>query len=47
LGEQALKEGIINASEAELLARAEKGRLQTINVDDFDPQELVASHGAR
>lgn len=47
LGEQALKEGVINASEAELLARAEKGRLQTINVDDFDPQELVAFQGVK
>ncbi|MBD8511691.1 acyl-CoA dehydrogenase FadE [Photobacterium sp. WH77] len=32
----------INEDEAELLRRAETGRLRTINVDDFDPQRLVA-----
>ncbi|MEL6117076.1 acyl-CoA dehydrogenase FadE [Photobacterium sp. SP02] len=32
----------INEDEAELLRRAEAGRLRTINVDDFDPQRLVA-----
>ncbi|UXI01885.1 acyl-CoA dehydrogenase FadE [Photobacterium sp. TY1-4] len=32
----------INDSEAELLRRAEAGRLRTINVDDFDSDELAA-----
>ncbi|KLV06743.1 acyl-CoA dehydrogenase FadE [Photobacterium ganghwense] len=33
---------VINAEEAELLRRAEAGRLETINVDDFDPRDLAA-----
>jgi len=32
----------ISEEEAELLNRAEVGRLKAINVDDFDPSELVA-----
>ena len=32
----------INEDEAELLRRAETGRLRTINVDDFDPEDLAA-----
>ncbi|MCW8331765.1 acyl-CoA dehydrogenase FadE [Photobacterium sp. SDRW27] len=32
----------INEDEAELLRRAEEGRLRTINVDDFDSEELAA-----
>lgn len=35
--------GAINPAEAELLRRAEQSRLQTINVDDFDPIDLVAN----
>lgn len=35
--------GVINQTEAELLRRAEQSRLQTINVDDFDPIDLVAN----
>ncbi|MFC5707748.1 acyl-CoA dehydrogenase FadE [Aeromonas eucrenophila] len=35
--------GVINQNEAELLRRAEQSRLQTINVDDFDPIDLVAN----
>ncbi|MGY6037655.1 acyl-CoA dehydrogenase FadE [Aeromonas sp. AE23HZ002T15] len=35
--------GIINQGEAELLRRAEQSRLHTINVDDFDPVDLVAN----
>ncbi|MGL5813575.1 MAG: acyl-CoA dehydrogenase FadE [Aeromonas sp.] len=35
--------GIINQGEAELLRRAEQSRLRTINVDDFDPVDLVAN----
>ncbi|MEW9796988.1 acyl-CoA dehydrogenase FadE [Alteromonas sp. CYL-A6] len=41
LADDALAEGIINEDEAALLKRTEKGRLQTINVDDFDHDELV------
>jgi acyl-CoA dehydrogenase len=43
LAERALKEGIINDKEAELMREAEAGRLRTINVDDFDNQELLMS----
>ncbi|WP_166423830.1 acyl-CoA dehydrogenase FadE [Paraglaciecola sp. 20A4] len=35
--------GVINEQEAELLKRTEAGRLRTINVDDFDPKELIAN----
>lgn len=38
-----LELGVITAAEAELLHRAEAGRLYTINVDDFDPQQLAAN----
>lgn len=40
----ALDKGIINEQEAELLTQTEAGRLRTINVDDFDPQELLAAN---
>jgi acyl-CoA dehydrogenase len=43
LAERALKEGIIDKDEAELMVETEAGRLRTINVDDFDPQELLMS----
>jgi acyl-CoA dehydrogenase len=43
LAERALKEGIITDEEAELMKEAEAGRLRTINVDDFDNQELLMS----
>ena len=43
LAERALKEGIIEKDEAELMLETEAGRLRTINVDDFDPQELLMS----
>ncbi|MGE6264435.1 acyl-CoA dehydrogenase FadE [Aeromonas media] len=35
--------GVINQTEADLLHRAEESRLRTINVDDFDPIDLVAN----
>lgn len=38
-----LREGAISEKEAELLRIAEEGRLETINVDDFDPAELAAA----
>ena len=37
---------VINEEEAALLRRAEKGRLDTINVDDFDNEELVMQQPA-
>ncbi|WP_100657245.1 acyl-CoA dehydrogenase FadE [Alteromonas flava] len=47
LAEKALKDGIISPEEADLLKRTEAGRLRTINVDDFDPEELVAASSAK
>lgn len=43
LADKALAANIISESEAQLLRDAEAGRLRTINVDDFDPQELLAN----
>ena len=42
LADEALAANWIDAEEADLLKRAEAGRLRTINVDDFDNDELVA-----
>ncbi|WEM42883.1 acyl-CoA dehydrogenase FadE [Photobacterium sp. DA100] len=42
VAEKGLELNVINPEEAELLRRAEEGRLRTINVDDFDSQELAA-----
>ena len=36
-----LELGVITTEEAQLLHRAEAGRLDTINVDDFDPTQLA------
>lgn len=41
LAEKGLELKVIDKEQAETLKRAEKGRLQLINVDDFDPKELV------
>ncbi|MGK4473517.1 acyl-CoA dehydrogenase FadE [Aeromonas molluscorum] len=38
-----LAAGTLSEAEAELLRRAEVSRLRTINVDDFDPIDLVAN----
>lgn len=43
VAEAGLALGVINQTEAELLRRAEESRLRTINVDDFDPVDLVAN----
>jgi acyl-CoA dehydrogenase len=43
LADKALAAGIISDQEAVLLKETEAGRLRTINVDDFDPQELLAA----
>ncbi|MDF2177570.1 acyl-CoA dehydrogenase FadE [Aliiglaciecola sp. CAU 1673] len=37
-----LELGVLSEQEAELMRRAEQGRLRTINVDDFDSAELMA-----
>ena len=42
VAELGLKLNAIDEDEAALLNRAEEGRLKAINVDDFDPSELVA-----
>ncbi|MEZ6972299.1 MULTISPECIES: acyl-CoA dehydrogenase FadE [Aeromonas] len=43
VAEAGLTLGVLNQIEADLLRRAEESRLRTINVDDFDPIELVAN----
>ncbi|MGF1702774.1 acyl-CoA dehydrogenase FadE [Photobacterium makurazakiensis] len=43
VAETGLALNAINSEEAELLHRAEEGRLRTINVDDFEPQDLAAN----
>jgi acyl-CoA dehydrogenase len=43
LAEEALAAGAISQEEAALLTAAEASRLRTINVDDFDPLELVVN----
>ncbi|WP_372377208.1 acyl-CoA dehydrogenase FadE [Vibrio natriegens] len=42
IAEEGLEQGIINQEEAELLREAEQHRLDTINVDDFEPEQLAA-----
>lgn len=42
VAEKGFELGVLNEQEASLLKRAEQGRLDTINVDDFDNEELVA-----
>ncbi len=43
VAETGLAQGVLNQTEADLLRRAEESRLRTINVDDFDPIDLVAN----
>ncbi|WP_298722867.1 acyl-CoA dehydrogenase FadE [uncultured Oceanisphaera sp.] len=43
LAKEALSADIIDSQEAALLQQAEASRLRTINVDDFEPQALVAN----
>ncbi|MFQ2256342.1 acyl-CoA dehydrogenase FadE [Aeromonas dhakensis] len=43
VAESGLTLGVLNQTEADLLRRAEESRMSTINVDDFDPIELVAN----
>lgn len=42
VADEGLAAGILSDAQADLLRRAEQGRLRTINVDDFDPAELAA-----
>ncbi|MBT1449578.1 acyl-CoA dehydrogenase FadE [Glaciecola sp. XM2] len=43
LADKALAANIISEDDAKLMRETEAGRLRTINVDDFDPQELLAA----
>jgi acyl-CoA dehydrogenase len=43
LAKEALAESLITQEEADLLIEAEQHRLDTINVDEFDPEALKAS----
>ncbi|QHJ10628.1 Acyl-coenzyme A dehydrogenase [Paraglaciecola mesophila] len=43
IAQKGLELEVITEQEAELLKRTEAGRLRTINVDDFDPKELIAN----
>lgn len=45
LADEALQANWIDEEQADLLKRAESGRIQTITVDDFDGEELVAVGG--
>ncbi|MEW5182352.1 hypothetical protein AB1Y32_23330, partial [Escherichia coli] len=36
-----LAKGLIDKDEAAILVKAEESRLRSINVDDFDPEELA------
>lgn len=42
-----LELGVVNEQEAALLKRAEQGRLRTINVDDFESEELQMAAAAK
>lgn len=42
VAQKGLELGVLNEQEAALLKRAEQGRLDVINVDDFKPEELMA-----
>jgi acyl-CoA dehydrogenase len=44
LADTGLKLGVIDQSQAELMRRAEAGRLRVINVDDFTQEELELGH---
>ena len=47
VAEKGLELGVITEQEADLLRRTEAGRLRTINVDEFDPAELIANTAAQ
>lgn len=47
VAQMGLEAGILTQAEADKLAAVEKARLDTINVDDFDPADLLAGNAAR
>ncbi|WP_278370063.1 acyl-CoA dehydrogenase [Pseudoalteromonas lipolytica] len=47
VAQMGLEAGILSQAEADKLAAVEKARLDVINVDDFDPADLVAGKAAR
>ncbi|WP_105215588.1 MULTISPECIES: acyl-CoA dehydrogenase FadE [unclassified Pseudoalteromonas] len=47
IAEQGLKAGVLTEDEAQRLRDVEKQRLDVINVDDFDPEDLLAGKAAR
>ena len=47
VAQMGLEAGILSQAEADKLAAVEKARLDVINVDDFDPADLVAGNVAR
>jgi acyl-CoA dehydrogenase len=47
VAQMGLEAGILSQAEADKLAAVEKARLDVINVDDFDPADLVAGKVAR
>lgn len=46
LADKGLELDVLSQEEAELMRRAEQGRLRVINVDDFDPADLLAGQAA-
>ncbi|MFC3121791.1 acyl-CoA dehydrogenase FadE [Agaribacter flavus] len=47
LADKALAANLISEEEATIFRNAEAGRLRTINVDDFDPKELVSASSTK
>ncbi|KPZ60049.1 Acyl-coenzyme A dehydrogenase [Pseudoalteromonas sp. P1-13-1a] len=47
VAQMGLEAGILSQAEADKLAAVEKARLDVINVDDFDPADLLAGKAAR
>ena len=47
VAQMGLEAGILTQAEADKLAEVEKARLDVINVDDFDPADLLAGKAAR
>ncbi|MEH6817575.1 MAG: acyl-CoA dehydrogenase domain-containing protein, partial [Pseudoalteromonas distincta] len=47
VAQMGLEAGILSQAEADKLAAVEQSRLDVINVDDFDPADLLAGKAAR
>ncbi len=47
VAQMGLEAGILSQAEADKLAAVEQARLDVINVDDFDPADLLAGKAAR